>query len=100
MARREHPGDYNTFRYDPRDRVANVAGLMFGEDWWPDQYDIPWYCGPEVAPLCYDAPADYQRLHLPNGFVPRYNFQRTAKMIKESTYQNRICTDISKPFRI
>jgi hypothetical protein len=43
MAHREHPEDFNTFGYDPRGRVSNIAGLMFGENWCPDQQHIPRY---------------------------------------------------------
>ncbi|KAI0281282.1 hypothetical protein BGY98DRAFT_1095023 [Russula aff. rugulosa BPL654] len=32
---------------------------------------IPRYNGPEIAPPRYGPPADYQRPHLPNNFVPR-----------------------------
>jgi hypothetical protein len=71
MAHRGHPEDFNAFGYDPRGRVANIAGLTFGEHWRPDQQDIPHHDGPEVAPPRYGPPADYQRSHLPINFVPR-----------------------------
>ena len=70
MAHRERPEDFNAFGYDPRGRVANAAGLAFGENWCPDQQHIPRHHGPEVAPPRYGPPADYQRSHLPNNFVP------------------------------
>ncbi|KAF8239807.1 hypothetical protein L208DRAFT_1374474 [Tricholoma matsutake] len=70
MAQQERPEDYNAFGYDPRGRVANMAGLMFGEDWRPDQQNIPRHHGPNVAPPRFGPPADYQRPHLPNNFVP------------------------------
>jgi hypothetical protein len=50
MAQQERPEDYNAFGYDPRGRVANMAELMFGKDWCPDQQNIPRYHGPNVAP--------------------------------------------------
>ena len=71
MAQRERPEDYNAFGYDPRGRVANMAGLMFGEDWRPDQQNIPRYHRPNVAPRRFGPPADYQRPHLPNNFVAK-----------------------------
>jgi hypothetical protein len=72
---REQPEDYNAFGYDPMGWVANVAGLMFSEDWRPNQEDIPRYRGPgpEVAPPQYDPPADYQQAHLPNNFIPQFS---------------------------
>ena len=51
MAQYEQPEDYNAFGYDPRGQMANVAGLLFGEDWCPDQHTIPHHCGPNVALL-------------------------------------------------
>ena len=71
MAQREHLESFNAFGYDPRGRVANIAGLAFGEHWRPDQQHIPRYRGPEVAPPRYGPPADYQLRHLPNNFIPR-----------------------------
>ncbi|KAI9453667.1 hypothetical protein BJY52DRAFT_1396504 [Lactarius psammicola] len=69
MAQQEQPGDYNAFGYDPRGRVANSAGLLFGEDWHPNQQTIPHPHGPGVAPPRFGPPAGYQQPHLPNGFV-------------------------------
>jgi hypothetical protein len=43
---------------------------MFGENWRPDQQHIPRYNGPQVAPPRYGPPAEYQRAHLPDNFVP------------------------------
>jgi hypothetical protein len=60
MAQQEQPEDYNAFGYDPRGRVANMAGLMFGEDWFPDQQSIPHHHGPNVAPPQFGPPANYQ----------------------------------------
>lgn len=71
MAQREQPESFNAFGYDPRGRVANMAGLMFGENWRPDQQHIPRFNGPQVAPPRYGPPADYQRPYLPNNFAPR-----------------------------
>ena len=70
MAQRERPEDYNAFGYDPRGRVANNVGLLFGENWRPDQQTIPRYHGPNIAPPRFGPPADYQRPILPNDFVP------------------------------
>jgi hypothetical protein len=72
MARREHPEDFNAFGYDPRGQVANMTGLAFGENWRPNQQQIPRYSGPglQVAPPRYGPPADYQRPHLSDNFVP------------------------------
>src|SRR4030088_1551633 len=74
MAQREQPQDYNAFGYDPRGRVVGISGLMFGEDWRPNQENIPCYRGsrPEVPPPRYGPPADYQQAHLPNDFVPQF----------------------------
>ena len=52
--------------------VAGILGLTFGEDWRPSQEDIPRYHGPEVVPPRYGPPADYQRAHLPNDFIPQF----------------------------
>lgn len=70
MARRDHPEDFNAFGYDPRGHVANFAGLMFGENWRPEQQHIPRFDGPQVAPPRFGPPADYQHAHLPDNFVP------------------------------
>ena len=66
----DHPEDFNAFGYDPRGHVANVAGLMFGENWRPDQQDVPRFDGPQVAPPRYGPPADYQCHYLPEDFIP------------------------------
>ena len=70
MPRQERPEDFNAFGYDPTGWVANHAGLMFGENWRPDQRDIPRHHGVEVAAPRYGPPADYQVPHLPNYFFP------------------------------
>ena len=63
--------DYNAFGYDPRGTVANAAGLLFGENWRPNQQDIPRYTGPEVAAPRFGPPADYQQPYLPQNFAPQ-----------------------------
>ena len=72
MAPQQHPEDFNAFGYDPRGRVANASALLLGENWRPDQRDIPRYHGPgmQIAPPRFGPPADYQQPHLPNGFIP------------------------------
>ena len=67
----DHPEDFNAFGYDPRGHVANFAGLMFGENWRPDQQRVPRFDGPQVAPPRYGPPADYQHHYLPENFIPR-----------------------------
>ena len=64
----DHPEDFNAFGYDPRGHVANFAGLMFGENWRPDQQRVTWCDGPQVAPPRYGPPADYQHHYLPENF--------------------------------
>ena len=64
----DHPEDFNAFGYDPRGHVANFAGLMFGENWRPDQQRVTWFDGPQVAPPRYGPPADYQHHYLPENF--------------------------------
>src|ERR1700683_2035236 len=65
------PEDYNAFGYNLRGRMANAAGLLFGENWCPNPTGLPQYNGPAqgVAPR-YGPPAPYQQVHLPHGFVP------------------------------
>ena len=69
MAHQQQLEDFNAFGYNPRGWVANIAGLMFGENWHPNQHDIPCYNGPQVASPQYGPPADYQCPYLPNSFV-------------------------------
>ena len=71
MPQREQPKDYNAFGYNPRGWVANMAGLLLGEDWHPDQQDIPCFDGPHIVPPQHGPPADYQQPHLPNNFIPQ-----------------------------
>ena len=47
-----------------------MAGLLFGENWRPEQLHLPRYNGPQVAPPRYRPPAEYQRPYLPENFVP------------------------------
>lgn len=67
----KRPQDYNAFGYDPRGTVANAAGLLFGENWRPNQQDIPRYTGPGVAAPRFGPPADYQQPYLPQNFAPQ-----------------------------
>jgi hypothetical protein len=48
-----------------------MAGLLLGEDWCPDQQDIPHFDGPHITLPQYGPPADYQQHHLPNDFIPQ-----------------------------
>jgi hypothetical protein len=70
MARRDHPEDFNAFGYDPRGRVANFTGLMFGENWRPEQQYIPRFDGPQITPPRFGPAAEYQYPHLPENFIP------------------------------
>ena len=52
--------DFNAFGSDPRGRVANAAALLLGENWRPDQRDIPRYHGPGMQ-------IDHSYIHIPRA---------------------------------
>jgi hypothetical protein len=81
--------EYNVFGYDSTGQVATITGLMFGENWCPDQQHIP---DSQVAPPRYEPAGRLQNisaltskslttwkfvLHLPhNGYGPLSYQQR------------------------
>ena len=95
MAQLEQPRDYNAFGYDPRGRVASISGLLFGENWRPDQEDIPCYHGAEVAPPRYGPPADYQLPYLPNNFVPQFPHDAFSSSLTDSCYFSNLLILVS-----